>query len=70
MGCVILSSYLVLFVLFYIDTYKKKSRSNRKAKHPNDKSAVMASSVKESAAKMADGCATGSQHTSRVLSKK
>ncbi|KAI1251645.1 hypothetical protein MGN70_006213 [Eutypa lata] len=70
MGCIILSSYLVLFVLFYIDTYKKKSRSNRKAKHPNDKSAVMASSVKESAAKMADGCATGPQHTSRVLSKK
>lgn len=68
MGSTILSSYLVLFVLFYINTYRKKA--SHKSKQPGEKKSVVASSMKESAAKMADSCTTSQQHTSPIISRK
>ncbi|KAI1334058.1 GNS1/SUR4 family-domain-containing protein, partial [Xylariaceae sp. FL0016] len=61
-GCVILSSYLVLFILFYIATYRKAA--SRKASKKTEKLAV--ASMKESAVKMADSC-SGVQHANSNL---
>jgi fatty acid elongase 3 len=41
-GCVTLSSYLVLFIFFYIATYKKASTRGRKAIGPKKDQAVTA----------------------------
>ncbi|KAI5863001.1 GNS1/SUR4 membrane protein [Durotheca rogersii] len=62
-GCLILSSYLVLFVMFYIATYRKAaSRVTNKKSHEK----VAVSSMKQSAAKVADSC-TGAEHIKRPL---
>ncbi|CAJ2500198.1 Uu.00g030510.m01.CDS01 [Anthostomella pinea] len=67
-GCVILSSYLVLFIMFYIATYRKASSRRAANKKMADKPAVV--SIKESAVKMADGC-SGVQHgNSNLVARK
>ncbi|KAI1463219.1 GNS1/SUR4 membrane protein [Daldinia caldariorum] len=65
-GCLILSSYLVLFIMFYIATYKKSS--SRKANTKSDKAAV--SSMKQSAAKVADSCSGVEHMNSSIVSRK
>ncbi|KAK8043679.1 Elongation of fatty acids protein 2 [Apiospora rasikravindrae] len=68
MGCVILSSYLVLFIMFYIATYRKASQRKVKAGIPQDcKSNV--STMKESAHKVADSC-SGVTHGRTLLAEK
>lgn len=53
-GCLILSSYLVLFIMFYIATYKKASaRKAKKGQSVDKKDGV--SAVKQSATKVASG---------------
>lgn len=61
-GCSILSSYLVLFVLFYLSTYKKTIKRNSKAGGAVDNK-VKAVAMKESAAKVADSCSGVSSHS-------
>ncbi|KAI2603791.1 GNS1/SUR4 membrane protein [Hypoxylon fragiforme] len=65
-GCLILSSYLVLFILFYISTYRKAS--SRKANKRGDKASV--SSMKQSAAKVADSCSGVEHMNSSLVSRK
>ncbi|KAI0160799.1 GNS1/SUR4 membrane protein [Xylariaceae sp. FL1272] len=66
-GCIILSSYLVLFIMFYIATYRKASK--RAAGKKGEKPAI--SSMKASAVKMADGCSSGAQHANgKIVSRK
>ena len=67
MGCIILSSYLVLFVMFYIATYRKVSARKVKAGIPKDTKSNV-STMKESAHKVADSC-SGVAH-SHLLAEK
>ncbi|KAK7914386.1 hypothetical protein PG985_012089 [Apiospora marii] len=68
MGCVILSSYLVLFVVFYINTYRKVAQRKIKAGIPQDAKSNV-STMKESAHKVADSC-SGVAHARTLLSEK
>lgn len=65
-GCAILSSYLVLFIMFYIATYKKNSR--RANKKGGDKASM--SSMKQSAVKVADSCSGVEHINSSIVSRK
>ncbi|KAI0021140.1 GNS1/SUR4 family-domain-containing protein [Xylariomycetidae sp. FL0641] len=62
-GCLILSSYLVLFILFYIATYRKAA--SRKA---GEKTAM--ASMKKSAEKMAESCSGNEHASSNVVYRK
>ncbi|KAI1325232.1 GNS1/SUR4 membrane protein [Xylariaceae sp. FL0255] len=66
-GCLILSSYLVLFIMFYIATYKKASERVAAKKRGRNSESTAISSMKESAVKMADGCSSGAQHGNNAI---
>ncbi|KAK6859847.1 hypothetical protein PG990_012849 [Apiospora arundinis] len=68
MGCIILSSYLVLFIMFYIATYRKVSARKIKAGIPQDTKSNV-STMKESAHKVADSC-SGVAHSRTLLAEK
>ncbi|KAK8061444.1 hypothetical protein PG994_007810 [Apiospora phragmitis] len=68
MGCVILSSYLVLFIMFYIATYRKVAQRKIKAGIPQDTKSNV-SAMKESAHKVADSC-SGVAHSRTLLAEK
>ncbi|KAI1496101.1 GNS1/SUR4 family-domain-containing protein [Biscogniauxia marginata] len=65
-GCVILSSYLVLFIMFYIATYRKAA--SRKGAKKVENAAV--ASMKESAVKVADGCTPMQHANSNLVARK